>query len=213
MRKIQLLAGLLAMSASVPAAAATIVTFNSGSGVLPAGFTVLQDYEGLSGGTPGASIGANAFVFNSSVTNQAVRPAFGSAGNYAAVQANGSYSVSFGPTTRFGFIVGSLDTYNRLTLNFEGGGTQTFAGGQIINAVSFPSGDASSPLANGFVYFDVTSGPRLIGATFESGGNSFEFDNLATAPVPEPATWAIMVGGFVAAGAALRRRKSVQVLA
>lgn len=209
MRMFKLLAGVLAASASVPAAAVTVVTFNAGSGALPPGFTVFQNYEAQA---PGAPIGTNAFVFANSVANQAARPAYGSTGNFGAVQTGGTYTVNFAPTTRFGFVLGSLDTYNSLTLLYEGGGSQTYAGGQIINDLTFPSGDQISGETNGFVWYNVTSGPRLIGATFTSRGNSFEFDNLATA-VPEPATWAVMLGGFIVAGTALRRRKSAQVLA
>jgi len=47
------------------------------------------------------------------------------------------------------------------------------------------------------------------------GGNDFAVDDIflgarSTAnPVPEPATWAAMIGGFGMAGAALRRRREV----
>ncbi len=42
------------------------------------------------------------------------------------------------------------------------------------------------------------SGPVRIGVSFDSGGLS---------AVPEPATWAMMVGGFMAIGAMVRRRR------
>jgi hypothetical protein len=34
---------------------------------------------------------------------------------------------------------------------------------------------------------------------------------LVTAPVPEPATWAMMIGGFGLLGAAARRRRRIAV--
>ena len=48
-----------------------------------------------------------------------------------------------------------------------------------------------------------------------STSNSFEVDNAAAnlAAVPEPATWAIMIMGFGAIGAVIRRRRAVPALA
>lgn len=212
MKRIVASLGLLASALSAPAFAVTTVTYAGGSGSLPAGFTVFQDYESLSAGTPGASIGTNAFVFDDNVSGQAARPAVGSTGNFAGVQTDGSYSVSFGPTSAFSFVLGSLDIFNALTLIYEGGATQTYAGGQIVNDLTFPSGDQISGETNGVVTYRVTSGPRLVGATFTSSGTAFEFDNLASA-IPEPATWAFMLGGFVLVGAGARRRGRTAVLA
>lgn len=209
MKSVALLTGLLISVGSVPAMAVTTVTFGAGSDTLPAGFSVFEDFESFAGGTPGAPIGTNAFVFDDSSSGLAARPAFGSTGNFAAVQSDGSYTVNFGPTDGFSFVLGSLDTFNSLTLLYEGGATQDYVGGQIINDLAFPSGDQISGETNGIVTYRVTSGARLIGATFNSSGDAFEFDNLAAATataVPEPAAWAMMIGGFAFIGAASRRR-------
>lgn len=209
MKSVALLASILATVSSVPALAVTTVTFGAGSGALPSGVSVFEDFESLAGGTPGASIGTNAFVFDDSASGLAARPAFGSTGNFAAVQSGGSYTINFGPTDAFSFVLGSLDTFNTLTLLYEGGASQDYVGGQIINDLTFPNGDQISGETNGVVTYRVTSGARLIGATFTSSGDSFEFDNLAAATataVPEPAAWAMMIGGFAFIGAASRRR-------
>jgi hypothetical protein len=191
---------------AAPAMAVTTVSFSGASGTLPSGTTIFQNFDGLAAGS---SLGTNALVFDASVDGQAARPAFGSTGNFGAVQTDGTYTVDFGPTNVFSFVLGSLDTYNSLTLRYEGGASQTYAGGQIINDLSFPSGNQISGETNGVVTYRVTSGARIIGATFTSSGNSFEFDNLASAAIPEPASWAMMIGGFALLGAAARRRSRV----
>jgi len=43
---------------------------------------------------------------------------------------------------------------------------------------------------------------RLISTT-----NAFEIDNLAINPVPEPATWAMMLLGFAGIGFAVRKQR------
>jgi hypothetical protein len=203
-KSVALFAALLATSTA--ASAATMVSFSGGSGALPAGTTIIQDFEAFAVGAPGAAIGPNASVYNANVNGQSARPNWGSTGNFGTVRTNGSYTVDFAPTSLFAFVLGSLDTYNRLTLKYEDGSSQLYAGGQIINDLSFPSGNQISGETNGVVAYRVTSGPRLTGAVFGSTGNSFEFDNLAVAAVPEPATWALMIGGFGLVGGALRRR-------
>ncbi|MBS0504151.1 MAG: PEPxxWA-CTERM sorting domain-containing protein [Proteobacteria bacterium] len=203
----------LAAVASVPATAATIVHFDAGLGSLPAGFTTFQDFEGFSGGTPGESIGTNTFVYSDSVSGQAARPNFGSTGNFAAVRSGGSYTVNFAATNALSFVLGSLDTYNTVTLLYEDGTSQSYAGGQIINDLSFPSGNQISGETNGVVTYTVTSGPLLTGLTFSSSSDSFEFDNLAVAAaaVPEPAAWALLIGGFGLVGMSARRRTRMSV--
>ena len=125
---------LLLVAASSPALAVTTISFAGGTGTLPANVTVFEDFEGYAAGTPGASIGANAFVFNDSVGGQAARPAFGSTGNYATVQTGGSYTTAFGPTSTFSFVLGSLDTYNTLRLTYADNTFQDYVGGQKIIA-------------------------------------------------------------------------------
>jgi hypothetical protein len=210
-KSVAFMVSLMAATVAVPASAVTTVSYAGGSGALPADATVIQDFESFASGTPGAAIGPNAFVYDGSVGGQSARPAFGSTGNFATVLTGGSYSISFGPTYLLSLVIGSLDTYNGLTLSYEDGSSQLYSGGQIINDLTFPSGNQISGETNGVVAYRVISGPRLTGATFTSSANSFEFDNIATGAVPEPATWAMMIGGLGLVGGFARRRARITV--
>lgn len=198
-----LLASVLAVACSAGSAqAATTIDFVGGGSTLPADTKVIQNFDSLAAGT---AIGTNAFVY---ATDGAVaaRPAFGSTGNYGAVNTGGSYTFNFAPTNIFSFVLGSLDTYNSLTLRYADGTSTTLTGGAIVNDTSLDNpGNRTLAETNGVVTYRVTSGALLSGATFGSTYNSFEFDNLAVA-VPEPAAWAMMIVGFALVGGALRRR-------
>lgn len=198
------LAGLIV--ATAPAQAAPSISFNAGSGANAAGTTVFEDFEGYAANS---AIGTNTFAFSTHNGNGA-RPAYGSTGNFGAVLDGGSWTVNFAAASVFSFVLGSLDTYNSLTLFFQDGSSLLYQGGQIINDLTFPSGDQISGETNGVVRFNAGTGPAITGARFQSSGNSFEFDNLASAAaVPEPATWGMMLLGFGALGTMLRRRRSV----
>lgn len=112
-----------------------------------------------------------------------------------------------GGTTYVGFLWGSVDLGNRVT----------FFDTHAVEIASFYGGPAG--LAN----FQVPTGTGLqseslyfgfsdssIGSVrFTSLTNSFEIDNLsAVAAVPEPETYALMLGGLAAVGFVARRRRS-----
>lgn len=128
---------------------------------------------------------------------------------YASVQGSGLSTLSVAPgyvLKSFNFYMGSPDSYNKLTFHFLGGGSQQFSGDAIWggNGV-LGNGDRTK----GFrVYYDF-NGAKVSSITFQSGSDAFEFDGLAgnVAAVPEPATWAMMILGFGAAGAMLRSRR------
>ena len=189
--------------APAAALAAPSVSFAGGSGVMTPGTTVFENFNSFTAGDP---IGPNAFALNGT-DGSGARPAYGSDGNYASVLTGGSYTTTFAATSVFSFVLGSLDTYNTLTLLLDDGTSQNYIGGQIINDLSFPSGNQISGETNGVVTYSAGAGPKIVGAVFTSSANSFEFDNLA-AGVPEPATWALMIVGFGAVGSAMRRRSA-----
>lgn len=128
---------------------------------------------------------------------------------YASVQAGdtSTFSILGGYyLTSFSFYIGSPDQYNHLTFNLVGGGSQTFDGNDIWGGPVF-NGDRTE----GFrVYYDF-GGAKVSSITFSTEStNAFEFDGLAgTLAVPEPASWALMIMGFGAAGATLRSRRRI----
>jgi hypothetical protein len=61
-----------------------------------------------------------------------------------------------------------------------------------------------------YLTLPVSGGEQTINVTGTSGGNASYAGTLAFAvsAIPEPATWAMMVGGFGLVGNAMRRRRS-----
>lgn len=199
-----------ALAVAFPAQAAVTISYTGGASPLPAGLTIIEDFESFA---PGASIGGtNAFAYNTDIGGIAARPAFNTTtGNYAAVRGDptGSYTNMFAaPVSIFSFVLGSLDSYNELTLFFAGGGSQIFSGSAINNG-PVADGDQVGSGTNGRVTYTVIgSDPLITGAKFRSiGQNSFEFDKLATGAVPEPSTWLMMMLGMLGVGFSLRRKK------
>jgi hypothetical protein len=58
---------------------------------------------------------------------------------------------------------------------------------------------------NQFFTFTGTGGDKLTGFSLSSTSNSFEITNISA--VPEPATWAMMILGFLGVGFLAYRRK------
>jgi hypothetical protein len=194
------------------ASAAPSITFNAGSGALPTNVSVIENFDDY---PAGITNGTGGYVFNTT-SDEGARPAFGSTGNFGSVLSGGSYSIDFAPTSTLAFVLGSLDTYNSLTLNFADDTAITYNGGGIIGAVSsfIPDGNRTAGYANGVVSYSAGAGPQIVGARFSSSGHSFEFDNIAISSgagvglsaAPEPAAWALMIIGMGVVGAMLRRK-------
>jgi hypothetical protein len=193
----------LALS-SASASAAPVINFTPGSGVLPANVTVIENFDHYG---VGALTGLGAYAL-STTSNDGAIPAFGSAGNYESVLGGGSYSIDFAPASTLAFVLGSLDSYNTLKLFFADNTSVTYNGSQIIgvNPPPYADGNQGANYTNGVVSYSVGAGPKIVGAQFLSGSNSFEFDNIAVG-APEPAAWAMMILGMGAVGAAMRRKR------
>jgi len=143
---------------------------------------------------------------------------------FAAVGAHGSmafdlrqFSSATSHLASVSVHVGSLDSYNFV---------------EILGLTSNGDVDYSRPLLtldgtqmvaaggrDGRLTFGFDDSVAVGGIVFGSKGIAFEFDSIAistdriglarlSAPVPEPASWALMVGGFGIAGSALRTRRN-----
>ncbi|MEO0439401.1 MAG: PEPxxWA-CTERM sorting domain-containing protein [Pseudomonadota bacterium] len=75
----------------------------------------------------------------------------------------------------------------------------------VSNLTAF---DTDLTLGNFFAPSVQTDGGELIFAAPAIPGAAMFSASLVAAPVPEPATWAMMIAGFAMAGASLRRRKT-----
>jgi hypothetical protein len=182
-----LLASLVAAATITSAHAAPIITLSS---TAPMGATSIENFDSFAADQ---TIGVNALALSGS-DGRGAKPAQ-STGNYGSVLGGGTYAISFAPTSAFSFLLGSLDSYNHLTLTFSDATSLTYDGSQITNGLG----------SDGYVTYSTGTGPLITAASFRSDSNSFEFDNLA-AGVPEPATWALLISGFGLVGAAMRRR-------
>ena len=198
-----------ALALAVPAHAATLVTYTPGVSPPTANTSIIEDFDARA---VGSSIGLNAFVYSTDISGVADRPAFNSTGNYGAVLANGVYTIALGTAALgsaniFSFVVGSVDMYNSLLLRYSDGTSQLFSGNQI-KLGGMANGDQESMATNGRVSYSTGAlDPTMVSATFRSGQNSFEFDNIAVRAVPEPSTWAMMILGFAGIGVVTYRRR------
>lgn len=201
-RIIGTIAALLAgTTAATSAQAAIDIKFDGGLATPAPGYTIVDTFDTADGLT-----GTNFQIKVPPADGNGAPPAnsIPSGTPYLSVLAGGSATYTFAaPVSSFQFDWGSIDTYNTLTIN---GTSQAIVvpGSNFINPAN---GDQIAAGTNGRFTVTGTAGELFTSVTFSSTGNSFEVDNLAVgAPVPEPATWALMMLGFGGMGAALRRK-------
>jgi hypothetical protein len=159
------------------------------------GYTLIDFNDGTSPFTGGA-------VISGTTTGQYVAPA-GDATPYFSVGPSTSSpaSLALSAINQLSFYWGSIDTYN--TISFDGL-SQSFSGAIFGGTDS----DVSRPSRQVTFYFSPAESAALTGISLSSSSNAFELDNLIFgSAAPEPATWAMMIFGFGAAGVAMRRRR------
>lgn len=190
--------------------AAAVITFDPAPAFSPTtGFTVIHTFNDLTGVTTDFG---TVQIKTPPADNNGAPPANSSpAGTpYLSVLGGGQATINLPAGTRaFQFDWGSADTYNTLTV-VSSEGSFVFVPG----SVEFPNagdGNQSAPGTNGlFTVVGDSTGETFLSITLASERNSFEIDNLATAVVPEPATWAMLVAGFGLVGFAMRRRRPLE---
>ena len=161
------------------------------------------------------------------------------ASNYAVTFSGGGYTLDLTSTanaagvTYFGYYLPALDRGNMLELWSGGSKIFTFTPSDVLAAVSgnplyFGKPDAPNQGQNNgqpyvFVNFFATGGTAFDQVVFHESPQvgGYESDNhtvgyyktITGNGVPEPATWAMMIMGFGAAGTAIRARRRQGALA
>ena len=107
--------------------------------------------------------------------------------------------------TSAGVLLGAIDGQQAFPQTEVGNGSA----GVIFRVSSDEQAFVNSLLANGAT---TTLALEATATGYDGGEESFRIVNLGRAPVPEPATWAMMLVGFGAAGYSLRRRRRVRAL-
>lgn len=186
-------AAISAAAFALPSAANAATQVDVGPEGLTPGETVTCDFEtaatcagGFTGGTSGrytSDQGGVAVMQNGT--------AF-----YAVLKNTAVLSLAGLNWRNFSFDWGTIDGYNSVTLNFAGGGSETFTS-SIFGAIP---GNANRRVA-------FSSSKVIQSVGFTSTQRSFEFDNIAGS-VPEPGTWLLMILGLGAVGFSMRRRQT-----
>ena len=144
-------------------------------------------------------------VVSGSVGGQYAAP-FGDGTSYYTVgtlsQPESATLTLTGNNNYLGLYWGSIDSYNSITITDANGSTVISSGTYpILNPANGNQGLGGSAFVNIFDTSTITS------ITFSSNTQAFEFDNVSIAAVPEPATWAMMILGFLGLGFMAYRRK------
>jgi PEP-CTERM motif len=152
---------------------------------------------------PGFAVSGTGGIYTGTTPGIAAAP-FGNATKYMAVLSGKTAVLDMPLTGSMSVYIGSVDTYNSITFKGLNGFQQTFGGAALVASAN---GNQTSAGTNRRFYFDFGNTP-INRVEFKSSGNSFEFDNIATAAVPEPATWAMLIAGFGLVGLSMRRRRN-----
>jgi hypothetical protein len=131
----------------------------------------------------------------------------GPSGTYGDDTVTGSFErvFTFGPIA--GYQIASLDLTSIATsaetdVNF----TSATFNGVAFNVLSTGTQEFRNLLNQALI-----NGTNTIRITGTSGANGAFSGTISLAAVPEPATWALMLGGFGLVGTAIRRRAKVAV--
>lgn len=138
-----------------------------------------------------------------------------------------AFTVNFAsPIAAFGYFGADLEVPSRInvTLNYAAGGSQVYNLETLFGYTSASYLPGTSVLPSGgahFLGFIDKANPfsSIVFSGAGAGGDIWAFDQMTigesrqlTGSVPEPATWAMMIGGFGAIGGSFRyRRRNVEI--
>lgn len=202
------------------AAQAAVTVTTLGAGVLTPLSGSFIDFNAQPASNNGVALGnvtlggihfsGDALVFTGTKPGVSAQP-FTDNTRYISVLGGKSETLTMtGDRQHFGLYWGSLDTYN--TIKFYDGASlvASFNGSQIATLGGLTANGGQNSFASSrYVNFDFTSGDRFDRVVLKSGNNSFELDNIyVSSPIPEPATWAMMLIGFAGLGYVASRRRA-----
>lgn len=160
--------------------------------------------SGLSGAANATFSGGTVYAGDLPFADQPAGSVFGGTFLAAGPSSGTPAILSFlGNYTYLSFLWGSPDLYNELTINTTLGSKSFDISATSLN-FSSTSGDQNF---SQYVQFWTDPGVYITSVSFAStSADAFEAANFRAA-VPEASTWAMMIIGFGAAGAAMRRRR------
>jgi hypothetical protein len=194
----------LASTVLAGSANAAVIITNVAGQVLNPGYALVVDFDNAP--AAGYSTSGNLNIRLAS-SNTAAQPP-GDSTAFLALQPGQALTItSTQGFTAFSFYMGSPDTFNFVRV--WDGGVDVTRNGSALMGLPVISANGNQGVGR-TVTWDL-GGAVAHKITFSSTGVAFELDNIATlaSAVPEPTTWALMIGGFGLAGAALRRRHQV----
>lgn len=213
MRKSIAIAAVLAFSAAGAASADTVFTNRAAFDAATSGQST-AGFNGVAAAGSFVAYGAGPYVeggmtFTSNSDMFVIDPGF-----YGSSYAGGGFltsdyvqpnvvTVSFAASNAFGFDFGPLfDGLTQFTLAFSNGTnvfTQLAVGGIVgTNTLDFYGIVTDTAFTS--VSITMNDAPYY---------NALDNVTIGVGAVPEPATWALMIGGFGLAGSALRRRRAL----
>jgi hypothetical protein len=160
--------------------------------------------------TASSSAGAVSFLNGSFASNQSWQFESGNTGiDLSSDTATSAYQrlagLVVGQTYRLTFTLGADSGMESRTVRF----TTTTTGNQVFDHLFTVEGEASETFSFEFVAQAPIQNFQFINR--ERDGFAVTLDNVAVSPanslVPEPASWALMLGGFGLVGLAIRRRR------
>jgi hypothetical protein len=189
----------------------------------PAGAVTVLTFEGIGNNAPVGNFYAPEYIF-SPATLGLIDADSGGSGNFANEPSpntvmffldsnNAILDVTNGFTTGFSFFYSS-STAATVTVFDGAGGTGNILAQLNLAAQGFdnctgdPSGQFCNWTAIGVSFTGTAFSIDFGGTANQSGFDNITFGSATPGGVPEPASWAMMIGGLGLVGGAMRRRRT-----